>query len=366
MAPVPFPVSWPNTRGTAAIAVAATPVFSISRLVESISVSSLLRDPFVEARGKSVGKIDSLLIRACYLVNGVNGASHAAGVAEGAQDLAGEVHLVDPAHAAHEHRLIGSIGEAERPGCSRQVPNGFPISLSVENLNTAVAAVGDINDVVIVDDNTVRGIEGARLVATPAPVLDEVSILIELRHARIAVSIGDKHAAVLAPGNVRLLIEGGLVGSGTLNYMRQPSPGLRVCSQRAHRASLGVEPENFVIGGIHVPEIALRIEADNMGAYEHCGAFTPGTHEGPIGLELQHRVIAAIERDDIARLGIDCHASRAAHDRVGGIVEEILDQMKWQLRNRCCCRASALRVVALALCIHQCDGAKRNRHGANR
>ena len=66
-----------------------------------------------------MGKIDGLLIRACYLVNGVNGASHAAGATEGAQDLAGEVHLVDPAHAAHEHHLIGSIGEAERPGRSR-------------------------------------------------------------------------------------------------------------------------------------------------------------------------------------------------------------------------------------------------------
>src|ERR1700686_3502183 len=178
MAPTPFPVSWPNTRGTAAIAVAATPVFNISRLVESISASSLLRDPFVEARGKSVGKIDGLLIRACYLVNGVNGASHAAGVAEGAQDLAGEVHLVNPAHAAHEHHLIGSIGEAERPGRSRQVPNRLPISLSVESLDAAVAAVGDINDVVTVHHDTVRGVEVARLAATLTPGLNEVAVLV--------------------------------------------------------------------------------------------------------------------------------------------------------------------------------------------
>src|ERR1700719_5093658 len=160
MVAAPFPVCWPNTRRTAAIAVAAAPVASILRLVESISASSLLRYPFVEARGKSVGKIDGLLIRACYLVNGVNGASHAAGAAEGAQDLAGEVHLVDTAHAAHEHLLIGSIGEAERPGRSRQVPNRFPISLSVETLDAAVAAVGDIDDVVVIYHNTVRGIEG--------------------------------------------------------------------------------------------------------------------------------------------------------------------------------------------------------------
>src|SRR3989441_505291 len=288
MAPTPFPVCWPNTRRTAAIAAAAAPVASILRLIRSISASSLLRDPFVEARGKGVGKIDRLLIRACYLVNGVNGAGHAAVAAEGAQDLAGDVHLVDPAHAAHEHHLIGSIGEAERPGRGRQVPNRFPIALSIEDLDAAIATVGDIDDVVIVDHNTVRGVEGARLVATPTPVLDEVAILIELRHARIAVSVGDKHAAILAPGDVRLLIEGGLVWSGTLNHMRQPSPGLRVCSQRAHGAAFGVEAENFVIGGIHVPEIALWIEAHNMGAYEHCGTLAPRAHEAAIRFELQH------------------------------------------------------------------------------
>src|ERR1700674_5559875 len=103
----------------------------------------LLRDPFVEARGKGVGKIDGLLIRACYLVNGVNGDGHAGVATEGAQDLAGEVHLVDPAHAAHEHHLIGSTREAERPGRRRQVPNRFPSALRVENLDAAVGPVCD-------------------------------------------------------------------------------------------------------------------------------------------------------------------------------------------------------------------------------
>ena len=157
-----------------------------------------------------------------------------------------------------------------------------------------------------------------------------------------------------------------MAGSGTLNHMRQPSPGLRICSQRAHGAAFGVEAENFVIGGIHVPEIALRIEAHNMGAYEHRGAFAPGAHEGAVRLELQHGVIAAIERDDIARLGIDRHASRAAHDRVRGIVEKVLYQMKCQLRYRCCSRAAALRVFALALRLHQHDATNQDRRSANR
>ena len=42
MAAPSFPVSWPNTRRTAAIAVAAAPVASILRQIRSISASSLL------------------------------------------------------------------------------------------------------------------------------------------------------------------------------------------------------------------------------------------------------------------------------------------------------------------------------------
>jgi hypothetical protein len=75
----------------------------------------LLRDPLVDARDIQVGKIDGFLIRACYPVNGVNSAWHAAGAAEAVQDLAGEIPLVDLAHATHEHHLSGCIGEAERP-----------------------------------------------------------------------------------------------------------------------------------------------------------------------------------------------------------------------------------------------------------
>ena len=139
--------------------------------------------------------------------------------------------------------------------------------------------------------------------------------------------------------------------------MGQPGPGLRVCSQRAHGAAFGVEAVDDVIGGIHIPEIALRIEAHGMGAYEHRGALAPRAHECAVRLELQHGVIAAIERDDIAR-GTDGDAAHAADDRVGGIVEKVLHQMEWQLRYRRCATA--------VLRVHRRNGAKRNRCGANR
>src|SRR5207302_9688102 len=115
----------------------------------------------------------------------------------------------------------------------------------------------------------------------------------------------------------------------------------------------------------YLPEVALRIEAHGMGADEHGGALAPGAHEAAVRFELQHGVVAAIERDDIAR-GTDRDTAHAANDRVGGIVEKVLHQMKWQLRYRCSGPAAALRILALALRVHQRDGAKRNRRGANR
>ena len=45
-------------------------IFKTSNTAQvALHPGSLLRDPFVEARGIQVGKIDGLLIRACYPVN---------------------------------------------------------------------------------------------------------------------------------------------------------------------------------------------------------------------------------------------------------------------------------------------------------
>ena len=67
--------------------------------------------------------------------------------------------------------------------------------------------------VIVHHQKTVRGVEVARLGATLTPVLDKVAVLIELGDPRIAVSVGDKHAATLAPADIRLLIEAALPGT---------------------------------------------------------------------------------------------------------------------------------------------------------
>ena len=89
---------------------------------------------------------------------------------------------------------------------------------------------------------------------------------IELHNPRNTVSVRYEHAAILAPADIGLQVKAGLATSGALDDVRQPCPGLRVCSQRAHGAALGIGAVNDVIGSVHIPEIALRIEAQRMGA----------------------------------------------------------------------------------------------------
>src|SRR5579864_3727012 len=101
-----------------------------------------------------------------------------------------------------------------------------------------------------------------------------------------------------------------------------------------------------------------------MGAYKHPGAFTPGAHEAALGVEFQHRVVAAIQRDDIA-LGTDRDAAHTSHDRVGGIMEKVFHQMEWQLRYRrraCACACAC----ATFLRAYRRYRAKRNRRDTDR
>ena len=116
-------------------------------------------------------------------MNRVERARHAALAAERSEDLASEIHLVDATDAPDEQHLIRSVGKAERPGGRREIPDRLAISFGVEGLNPAVAAIGDVDDVVVVDDETVWCVEIARLTAALTPGLHEIPVLVVLGDA---------------------------------------------------------------------------------------------------------------------------------------------------------------------------------------
>ena len=73
--------------------------------------------------------------------------------------------------------------------------------------------------VVVVDDEAVRRVEVARLGTAFAPCLDEVAVLVELRHTGVAVAVGDEHAAVSGPADVGFLIEVRPAGNRALDEL---------------------------------------------------------------------------------------------------------------------------------------------------
>src|SRR5579871_333021 len=153
------------------------------------------------------------------------------------QYLAGEIHLVNAAHAADEHHLIRSLGEAERPCRGRQLHHLFQIAVGVKTLHAVVRAISDIDDVVVINHQTVRSIEIARLRAALSPRLDEVAVLIKLDYARIAITIGNERTAILAPADIRLLIELVFAPSRVLDDVGEKRPGFFKHSQRPRRAA---------------------------------------------------------------------------------------------------------------------------------
>src|SRR5437764_5082884 len=72
----------------------------------------------------------------------------------------------------------------------------------IENLDAAVAAVGDIDVVVGVHGNAVRNVELAGLRAGPAPGRQPVAVLIDLSNTRIDVAVADECVPRRVPSHI--------------------------------------------------------------------------------------------------------------------------------------------------------------------
>src|ERR1700730_6635648 len=119
-----------------------------------------------------------------------------AGLAELAEDLAIELHLVDFAVVIE---ITGTVGvravevlvrarrDTHGPRRAYVEEHRFQSAIVVEHLNAAIAAIADVHVAPRIDRDRVHGIELAGTVAQRPPRLDEHTVLVELRHARVAV-----------------------------------------------------------------------------------------------------------------------------------------------------------------------------------
>src|SRR5262249_10844808 len=89
------------------------------------------------------------------------------------------------------------------------VPNRLKVAVAVEDLDTAVLAVGDVDVVVIVDADVMRALEVAGLDAVRAPRDDELAVRREAVDRVVAVAVGDDDVASLTrDGEMGRQVEG--------------------------------------------------------------------------------------------------------------------------------------------------------------
>src|SRR5256886_10408654 len=80
-------------------------------------------------------------------------------------------------------------------------------SIGIEDLDAAVATIGDVDVVVRIDSDAVRGVEVARLVAGFAPRLEPVALFVDFGDTRIDIAVADVGVARGVPRDVGDLTE---------------------------------------------------------------------------------------------------------------------------------------------------------------
>ena len=82
-------------------------------------------------------------------------------------------------------------------------PHVEKLPIFVEHLDAAVCSIGNIDAPVLVDRHRVHRVELAGAGARCSPRQEELSIPVELDHARVRVSVADEEGAVGKPRDVR-------------------------------------------------------------------------------------------------------------------------------------------------------------------
>src|SRR5690242_20244408 len=103
-------------------------------------------------------------------------------------------------HRAHPRLRVGGYGYIQLD-FSQELPIG------IKYLNSVITAVRNVNVSLCIRSNAVGCIELSGLIARFAPGFDPVAVFIELRHARIDVTVADEDVPLRIPGDVGRLPE---------------------------------------------------------------------------------------------------------------------------------------------------------------
>src|SRR5258708_4044082 len=199
---------------------------------------SWFENEFLDAPVQDFSGVEFVFRGAGDFVNPAELSELLAGFAEDAENFSVERELVDAAGEAvgAVEDLTGRGRDAKGPGRARGhgargrgrlVANGGAgigidgnidsdsadeFSVGIEDLDAAVATVGDVDVVLGIDGDAVRGVELTGLIARLAPRLEPVAVLVDFCDARIDIAIADVGVARRVPRNVGDLAEHSIDG----------------------------------------------------------------------------------------------------------------------------------------------------------
>ena len=214
-------------------------------------------------------------------------------------------------------------------------------SIGIEDLDAAVATVGDVDVVVRIDSDAVRGVEVARLVAGFAPRLEPVALLVDFGDTRIDIAVADVGVARGVPRDVGDLTEHAVDGRkrrlDVLERLGTFVGGFLLAAENHEDAAFRVELDDHVGAFVGGPNVVFPIDLDGVGEGPGVEMVAHLAEEFSVGRELEELRsaraigrtggIAAREDEDVA-LRIDGHTGGFTEMQVGRRLQEVGDRLE--------------------------------------
>jgi len=186
-------------------------------------------------------------------------------------------------------------------------------SISIENLNATVAAVGHIHIARIIRSDTVRRIELAWTSSRFAPGLDPVSVFIDLGYPGIDVTVTDISIACCVPGYIgdlaKLPVDRLHRRLGVLDRTSALVGGFLLAAQDHQYPAFRTELNDHVRSLVSDPNVVFLVNLDGMGIAPCIQMVADLTDVLSIGVKLEQ----------LGRRRSVCWAGRAATREVENV-----------------------------------------------
>ena len=233
----------------------------------------------------------------------------------------------------------GGAGVGIDGNIDRELAEKF--STGVEDLDAAVATIGDVDVVVCIDGDAVRGVELAWLVTRFAPGLEPIAVLVDFGDARIHVAVADVGVPGGVPRDVGNLTEHSIDGrKRRLDMPERFSAfvGSFLLAAKDHNdATFRIELDDHVGAFVGNPNVVVPIDLDGVGEGPGVEMVADLAEEFSVSGELEELRsaravggtggIAAREDEDVA-LRIDGDAGGFTEMKVRRKLQEVGDRLE--------------------------------------